>query len=348
MRRRLSQGLQFSANYALGNQQVHSWQTFRRDVFMIRDAGDPGDITHVFKIGGLYDLPFGQGRRFGGNVNGFVNRLIGDWSLSMVSRIQSGRLIDFGNVRMVGMTADDLQGMFKLRFDDAGKKVWMLPQDVIDNTIRAFSVSATSASGYGAGGPPTGRYLAPANGPDCIEIDNGADYGDCGTRSLVVTGPMFQMHDFSVAKRVTVVGRTNLEFRFEMLNAVQQRELRSSERHRQQRRRYPQQLRGHWTHRREHRARDSARYTVQLVRARRRAGRVAQPGRLSLPVLAGTQVLLPPAAGEAGNSDHGCHQPSLPSRDCPSSGTKPLFRQFVTINLPSTIKFCLTVTRQQA
>ena len=38
-------------------------------------------------------------------------------------------------------------------------------------------------------------------------------------RSLVVTGPMFQNYDFSVAKRVKVVGRTNVEFRFEMLNA---------------------------------------------------------------------------------------------------------------------------------
>ena len=30
---------------------------------------------------------------------------------------------------------------------------------------------------------------------------------------------MFQNYDFSVAKRVPVVGRTNIEFRFEMLNA---------------------------------------------------------------------------------------------------------------------------------
>jgi hypothetical protein len=225
VRRRMAQGLQFQANYSFGNQQVSSWQTHRRPVFMIRDAGDPGDITHVFKFSGLYDLPFGQGRRFGGNVNGFVNRLIGDWSLSVVGRIQSGRLVDLGNVRLVGMTADDVQGFYKIRFDDAGKKIWMLPQDVIDNTIRAFNVSATSATGYGSGGPPTGRYFAPANGPNCIEIDapqanqSSGDYGDCGVRSLVVTGPMFQNYDISIAKRVPVVGRTNIEFRFEMLNA---------------------------------------------------------------------------------------------------------------------------------
>jgi len=45
---------------------------------------------------------------------------------------------------------------------------------VIDETIKAFSVSATSATGYGSAGAPSGRYFAPANGPDCIEPDNGA------------------------------------------------------------------------------------------------------------------------------------------------------------------------------
>jgi hypothetical protein len=219
LRRRLSQGLQFQASYAFGNQQISSFRTLRRDVFNIRDAGDPGDVTHVFKLNAVYDLPFGQGRRFGGNVNGVVDRIIGGWSLSLVSRVQSGRLVDFGNLRLVGMTPGDVQDMFKLRFDDAGKKVWMLPQDVIDETIKAFSVSATSPTGYGAGGAPTGRYFAPANGPDCIELDNTAAYGDCGGRSLVITGPMYQQHDISVAKRVRFLGSSNFEFRLEMLNA---------------------------------------------------------------------------------------------------------------------------------
>jgi hypothetical protein len=98
----------------------------------------------------------------------------------------------------------------------------MLPQDIIDETIKAFSVSATSATGYGSAGPPSGRYIAPANGPDCIEIDNGAGYGDCGTRQLVLTGPTLHQHDISVAKRVRLVGRTNFEFRLEMLNAFNQ------------------------------------------------------------------------------------------------------------------------------
>jgi hypothetical protein len=83
-------------------------------------------------------------------------------------------------------------------------------------------VSATSATGYGAGGAPSGRYFAPPNGPNCIEVDNGFEYGDCGGRSLVITGPLLQQHDVSVAKRVRVIGRTNFEFRLEMLNAFNQ------------------------------------------------------------------------------------------------------------------------------
>lgn len=216
LRRRLAQGLQFQTNYVFGNMKQSEFFTFRQPTQMRRDTGNPGDITHVFKANITYDLPLGQGRRFGGNVNGLVNRIIGDWSINMNARVQSGRLLNLGNVRLAGMTRDDVQKMFTLRFDDAGKKVWMLPQDVIDNTVKAFSVSPTSATGYGASGPPSGRYFAPANGPDCIETAD--DLGECGTGDLVVTGPLFHEFDLSVAKRVPIVGRTSVEFRAEALN----------------------------------------------------------------------------------------------------------------------------------
>jgi hypothetical protein len=219
LRRRLSQGLQFQASYVFGNAMQSNFQTFRRPTFMQRDTGGEGDLTHVFKSNVVYDLPFGRGRHFGGNANGFVDRLIGGWQIGVTSIIRSGQLVDFGNVRLVGMSRNDVENMFTLRFDDAGKTVWMLPEDVIENTIRAFSVSATSSTGYSSRGVPTGRYFAPANGPDCIEVDNGADYGDCGTRSLVVTGPMFQQHDIRVSKRTPIVGRVNFEFAAELLNA---------------------------------------------------------------------------------------------------------------------------------
>jgi hypothetical protein len=131
--------------------------------------------------------------------------------------MQSGQLVNLGNVRVYGMSLDEVQDIYKLRFDDANKFIYMLPQDVIDETIKAFSVSATSATGYGTAGAPSGRYFGPANGPDCIEVAN--NVGDCGTGDLAVSGPMFQQHDISIAKKVRLAGRTDFEFRAEMLNA---------------------------------------------------------------------------------------------------------------------------------
>jgi hypothetical protein len=219
LRRRLSQGLQFNTSYVLADQKASNWQTWRRPSFMVLDTGGEGGLRHAFKANVVYDLPFGQGRRFGGGVGGVMERIIGGWQVSLVSRIQSGRLVDLGNVRVVGMSTDEVQDAFKLRFNHADKEIVMWPEDIMENTIRAFSVSATSPTGYSSLGVPQGRYFAPANGPDCIEVDNGADYGECGVRSLVVTGPLFQQHDISIAKRVPIVGRANVELRLEMLNA---------------------------------------------------------------------------------------------------------------------------------
>jgi hypothetical protein len=127
-------------------------------------------------------------------------------------------------VQVVGMTMDELQKAYHVQFRNnaAGvPTVYMLPQDIIDNTILAFSVSATTPSGY-SGASPTGRYLAPANGPDCIEIDTGADYGACASRSLVITGPVFRQHDLRISKRTKLIGHTDFELAAEVLNLLNQ------------------------------------------------------------------------------------------------------------------------------
>ena len=102
-----------------------------------------------------------------------MDRIIGGWSFDGIARIQSGAMISLQGVRLVGMIEDEFQDAFEIRFDDDGKLVCMLPQDIIDNTISAFNVSATSATGYGARGAPKGRYLAPGR-PDCISVASAA------------------------------------------------------------------------------------------------------------------------------------------------------------------------------
>ena len=215
--KRYSQGFTIQTSYALGEARETTHYSFRRDFKERVNAGDEGSVKHAIKGSWVWDLPFGSGRRFAGNAGGGLERLVGGWSIGGTTRIQSGQLLDFGNVRLVGMSKKELADMFKLRFDDAGRAVFMLPQDVIDNTVRAWNVSATSPTGYGIGGPPSGRYIAPANGPDCIEIAQG--YGDCGVFSAVVTGPALARFDFSIVKRLPLAGGTRMELRAELLNA---------------------------------------------------------------------------------------------------------------------------------
>ena len=92
------------------------------------------------------------------DANGLVDRIIGNWSFQGVARLQSGRMLDFGNVRLVGMTANDLRNSFQIRkvTDPANQYrtlVYMLPQDIIDNTIKAYSVNATGLHRWRADGP---------------------------------------------------------------------------------------------------------------------------------------------------------------------------------------------------
>jgi hypothetical protein len=217
-RRRLAKGVQFQGSYTFDHAYANTFLGFINGNVSRRTTGTEGDVTHQVKANVVYDLPFGRNRRWGANANGLVDRLIGGWELGVASKVQSGELINLGNVRLVGMSKSDVQNLFKTRVDPTGAGiVYMLPADVVTNTINAFNVSATSATGY-SGAVPTGKYFAPANGPDCIEVENNT--GACGSGDLVVHGPLFQQHDIRLSKRTTVVGHTNFEFAAEILNAL--------------------------------------------------------------------------------------------------------------------------------
>ena len=182
---------------------------------MVRNGGEEGDVSHALKINAVYPLPFGRNQRFASGAGAVLDRVIGGWQVAGNARVQSGRLLDFGDVRLVGMTKDDLRKAFSLRIDAQGR-VFMLPQDIIDETVKAFSVSPTSATGYGNLGPPSGRYIAPADGLECIEMIRGE--GRCGLQSVIVQGPLFKQFDFSLVKRIDVAGRVGAEFRLDALN----------------------------------------------------------------------------------------------------------------------------------
>ena len=131
----------------------------------------------------MYELPFGQGRRFGSGAGPWLDRLIGGWSFDGIARIQSGTRSTSATSAWSACRSDELQKAFKLRFDDAGqadlhaaaghhrqhREGVQRQRDVRDRLRRQ--------------GAPTGRYMAPANGPDCIEIAAGSATAACAAWS---------------------------------------------------------------------------------------------------------------------------------------------------------------------
>ena len=223
LRRRLSKGLLVQGNYTYARAFTNAFASSSAVVgqpttlrnMRLSKTVSPFNVEHAFKVNWIYELPFGKGQWLGGNAGVVLDRFIGGWGFHGAARLQSGTPFNFGNVQLVGMTRTELQKKVKMRFNDAARIAYYLPQDVIDNTIRAFNVSATSTNGYSALGAPTGQYIAPASNASCIE----GFTGQCGTSNLVLYGPRFDRYDLSIVKKTKITETVNFEFRAEFLNA---------------------------------------------------------------------------------------------------------------------------------
>lgn len=214
VRRRLSRGLTVNANYQYAREGGSSFLGLHYGRVM-----DPVDnVRHAIKAQWDWTVPVGRGQRYGTDMNPWLNGVLGGWQFSGATRMQS-RMMDMGGVRLVGMTVDELEDLYEFRIttDPANptqKLVTMLPDDIILNTRRAFGTSATSPTGYGALGVPEGRYMAPANSENCIQLAA----GDCTPRTLLVRAPWFARVDIGMTKRFPVKGTMNVEVRVDVLN----------------------------------------------------------------------------------------------------------------------------------
>jgi hypothetical protein len=214
IRRRLSRGLSANVNYQYAIEGGSAFDGFSYGRTMISSA----NVRHAFKGQFDWTLPVGRGQRFGSDMHPVLDAFLGGWSMNAVGRVQA-RTMNFGNVRLVGMTVDELTDMYKFyRRTNASTgrtEVWMLPEDVILNTRRAFSVSNTTADGYSTSlGAPTGRYIAPANSASCIQVVA----GDCAPRTTLIRAPWFTRIDIGVTKRFNLKGSMNIEVRGDVLN----------------------------------------------------------------------------------------------------------------------------------
>jgi hypothetical protein len=240
VRRRMAKGLLIQGSYtfskALSNMYASSTGVFYQPDTLRNLALDkvesPWDLRHAIKASWIYELPFGRGHSFLNNANGLVDRLAGGWAIHGQARVQSGSAFSYGNVQLVGMTKQELQHAIKIRKVPTGSAtVFYLPDDIMQNTIKAFNVcfpgsTGCNAQGYSTGtltsglnsftgGTPTGRYIAPASSNGCVQ----GYVGQCGFGNLVLYGPRFSRFDISLVKKTKITETVNFEVRTEFLNA---------------------------------------------------------------------------------------------------------------------------------
>jgi hypothetical protein len=105
VRQRPSDGLEFLASYTYskslsdnvgyygidGNQVAGQGWYYTDSTDPLRDYGPaPTDMRHIFSFAMIYELPFGQGRRFGNDATGAKNVLLGGWILNSIFQMHSG------------------------------------------------------------------------------------------------------------------------------------------------------------------------------------------------------------------------------------------------------------------
>jgi hypothetical protein len=146
------------------------------------------DVTHRFVASYVWELPFGNGRRFGKDWSGPVDFLLGGWQLTGINTVQSGLAL---TATLSGASVLNLGGERRARPNLVGNPV--LPES--ERTLtRWFNTDAFAA-------------FSPA--PQA--------FGNAGIG--IMRGPGYVNADFTLAKNFQVAGQRSVQFRTEFFNA---------------------------------------------------------------------------------------------------------------------------------
>jgi hypothetical protein len=150
-----------------------------------RISGD--DLSRRIVVSGIWELPFGRGRKWGSHLRGVTNHVIGGWQVEGIYQAQTGFPLGMGNVAYFGDPS-------RLRARISGKTV----DDTFDR------------SGFYVGGVVNIK-------DDRIKLVN-------NIRTFPSFLPGFRgqglnLWDLSVIKKSSITERVNLQFRSEFLNA---------------------------------------------------------------------------------------------------------------------------------
>jgi len=190
---------------------TYTWSSLRdRTVFLNafdaapEDRVSPDDRPHRFTMAGIYELPFGKGRRWGADWNTLVDGLAGGWQVSANYQWQMGQPVTWGHIYYdAGMNPQDLVG-------HVGEKV--------NGQVKGFDIPAWDTTGF---------YFPDAQGNIA---DTRIALGTANARYFPSTidgvrYPSLNLIDIGLTKNFQLPRKQRLQIRIEAINALNQQVL---------------------------------------------------------------------------------------------------------------------------
>lgn len=213
-RRRMSHGLDFVAAYTLGktltdnlgyygSSNTSGEGAYWQNAYDRRSNRGPAffDVRHNFTIGGLYDLPYGKGKRFGSSSPRAVDLILGGWNVNYSLGAHTGFPL---TVRANDRTGQAVRG--NVRANHYGNLAINTSARSVDNF---FGLPADRSTLFCAADVSTGcAYGQPSDGK----------FGNSGIGTEV--GPSFFNLDFSIGKKFSMSEKRYVDFRVELFNGL--------------------------------------------------------------------------------------------------------------------------------
>jgi hypothetical protein len=222
LRRRFAGGLYFQANY-----------TFQKILTDVTDDGinqtrvapyldnanphldynrAPYDTTHFFNFNGIYELPFGKGKKYF-NEGGFMNQVVGGWQLGSIIQITSGAPLSFLDARGTlnrAARANNQTAFSNLTKEEIRNLVGFRN---VNGTLYFIDPSVIAASGRASDGFGQPNF----SGQAFFSVQPGQTGN---LERLFINGPMFWGWDASIIKNFYVSENVRFQVRAEAFNVT--------------------------------------------------------------------------------------------------------------------------------
>ncbi|HTU50297.1 MAG TPA: TonB-dependent receptor [Acidobacteriaceae bacterium] len=223
-RQHLTAGLELTANYTLsksltddigfyGTSNINNNQYYQQNAYDFKSEWGPAgfDTRHNISVTAEYDLPFGRGRKFGGNWNYVTNSLLGGWLLSGAQVFYSG----FPNTA----SSPPNYSNQVFAFTGAARPDQITKLHMVNRSVNAFygtNLQNNNLPSNANEACPADAVTNPIGGTCVFAAQSAYHFGD--VRPSTLPGPSFQNIDMAVAKTFDLWRQNQLAFRADAFN----------------------------------------------------------------------------------------------------------------------------------